>query len=327
MRKTRISPQGRGREHSRKSTLIFVLLCVSVFALCSIVSFMLTVQVVTDAPYRYLRVKNDPSVWKAEYDLDSDGKATTKYDLYLPVAPEEGKEYTLLFYVHGGGFTSGGKEEGSPVCPYYASRGVIAASANYSMAGDGANLNQMFSELRNTIAAAKEHCETLGYPVKQMVPCGLSAGGCLALLLAYREVEASHLPVAFCFAQSAPVSFEPTLWAATEDEQKAALVSELTGISFSAEDVGSEAYQEELDRISPASLVNETSVPTILGYGPSDVVVPPEIKEVILEKLEEYSVPYDYFFFPNSGHGLLRDPEVSEAFYREVDAYLEKYAQ
>ncbi len=34
---------------------------------------------------------------------------------------------------------------------------------------------------------------------------------------------------------------------------------------------------------------------------------------------------YDYIEFPNSGHGMLGDPDKSVEFYQLVDEYIERY--
>ena len=111
----------------------------------------------------------------------------------------------------------------------------------------------------------------------------------------------------------------------TEDAGRAAFVSMMTGKKFTTEDVGSEEYQQAIDEISPASLVNERTVPTVLAYGPKDKVVPVDIKYRLLEKLDEYGVVYDYIEFPHSGHGLLDDLDKSEEFYKLSDLYMERY--
>lgn len=237
---------------------------------------MIFVKVKVEKPYEYLKVKEDRNVWKVIYDLDSDGKDTTKYDLYLPANADADKDYSLIFYIHGGGFTGGNKADGKYWCPYYASKGIVAVSVNYTLSkGDGvANLNTMFEELRNTVQAVKDECAERGYNITEMATTGGSAGGCLAMLLAYREPEASPIPVKFVFEQTGPASFEPDGWGHTEDAGRAEFVSLMTGIKFTAADVGTEAYQKAIDEISPAALVNSSTVPTIIAYGPRDNVVP-----------------------------------------------------
>lgn len=304
----------------------FVVLCIALFVIAAIISFVVMLTYRVEAPYGYLKVE-DTSLYTTIYDLDTDGKETTKYDLYLPSSVDENKDYSLIFYIHGGGFTGGDKADGKYWCPYYASKGMVAVSVNYTLStGDGAaNLNTMFAELRNTMQVVVDDCARRGYNITEMATTGGSAGGCLAMLVAFREPEALPVPIRFVFEQTGPASFEPDGWGQTEDDGRALFVSMMTGKSFTAGDVGSDEYQKAIDEISPAALVNESTVPTILAYGPRDKVVPTDLKYRLLEKLDEYGVAYDYIEFPHSGHGMLDDPEKSVVFYQLVEQYIEKY--
>ncbi len=312
---------------NKLSKVAFVFLCIGAFALSGILSYKTAYKNRTESPYRYLKVKEDPSVWTVEHDLLSDGKASTTYDLYLPATVEPGKSYSMIFFIHGGGFTTGDKADGKRLCPYYASKGMVAVSANYSLAAgeDPANLNTMYDELRNTVSCAVEYCESKGYHVTEMATTGESAGGGLALLLAYREPDESPIPVRFAFVQSAPVNFDPTEWGFTEQQDLADFVTKMSGVPCKISDIGSEHYQEAINSISPSAWVTTDSVPCILGYGPRDIIVPPTLKTKLLEKLDEFGVTYRYIEFPNSGHGLLHDFDRSDEYYRLVDEYIKTY--
>lgn len=308
-------------------TLGFVLLCIILFAISFGVAFKWNLTRIGDAPYQYLKVKKDDSVWKVEYDLDSGGGDNTKYDLYYPANIDKNKNYALIFYIHGGGFTSGDKKVGAKLCPYYASHGMIAVSANYSLSSKEhpANLNMMYDELIGTIRAVKTRCADMGFNITEMATTGESAGGGLATLLAYRTPEKQPIPIRFVFAQSAPVYFDPIEWGFTEEKDQADFITNMTGKTFTVKDIGCESYLSAIEEISPAAYINENSVPAILGYGPRDIVVPPDIKQHILKQFDRYDVTYDYIEFPNSGHGLLHDLDKSEEYYKMVDMYIEKY--
>ena len=305
----------------------FGIACAGVFGVCAAVSYLIATNTKIERPYQYLKVDEDESVWKVVYDLDSDGKDTTKFDLYLPANADPNKNYSFIFYIHGGGFTSGDKADGKHWCPYYASKGMVAVSANYTLSkGDGAaNINTMYEELKYTLQVVKDYCAKEGYNITEMATTGGSAGGCLAMVCAYREPDKLPIPVKFVFEQTGPASFEPDSWGQTEDKDSAEFVSLMTGRKFTADDVGTEEYQKAIDEISPAALVNENTVPTILAYGPRDVVVPPDLKYSLLDNLDKYGVVHDYIEFPHSGHGLLDDLDKSEEFYKLTDEYITRY--
>ncbi|WP_211201793.1 alpha/beta hydrolase family protein [Paenibacillus peoriae] len=304
----------------------FIILCVVVFIISASISFAFYLNAKVTEPYKYLEVDRS-SYGEVIYDLPSDGKDTTKYDLYLPKNVDKNKNYSLIFYIHGGGFTGGDKADGKYWGPYYTSKGMVVVSVNYTLSkGDGvANLNTMYDELRNTMQVVIDDCANRGYRITEAATTGGSAGGTLAMLMAYKEPETLPVPVKFVFEQTGPALFEPDFWGQTEDDGRAMFVSMMTGYNFTAQDIGSNKYMQTIKEISPALLVNENTVPTILGYGPKDTVVPPSIKFKLLEALSIYNVEHTYIEFENSGHGLLNDIDKSEEFYKKTDAYIEKY--
>lgn len=304
--------------------IFFGAVCVLALIIVATISFTAYVAYRFAKPVEYLKV--DQKEWTVIRDIESDGKETTKFDLYLPASAIEG-DYSLIFYIHGGGFTGGDKAEGDSWCPYYAAKGMIAVSANYTLPPQdpSANINTMFRELVNTISAVKLYCEERGYHITEMAPCGISAGGCLAMLCAYRAPEELAIPVRFVFQQTGPATFDPDGWGCADDQAKAAFVSMMTGRPFTADDVGTEEYQKALDEISPSANVTGSTVPTLIAYGPKDKIVPPELKFSLIEQLDQSYVSYDYIEFPNSGHGMLNDPDKSKAFFELVDEYIEKY--
>lgn len=310
----------------RIRTIGFIVLCVALFVMSIALSFMIYLNIKVTEPYEYLKVDRD-SYGEVMYDLPSDGKNTTKYDLYLPKGIDKNKNYSLIFYIHGGGFTGGDKADGKYWGPYYASKGIILVSVNYTLAqGDGiANLNTMYTELRNTMQVVINDSLNRGYTITEVATTGGSAGGTLAMLIAYKEPETLPVPIKFVFEQTGPALFEPSFWGQTEDNQKAAFVSTMTGYHFTAKDIESDKYIQAIKEISPALLVNENTVPTILGYGPKDKVVPPNIKFKLLDALSKYKVEHTYIEFKNSGHGLLKDMDKSEEFYKKTDEYIKKY--
>ena len=77
--------------------------------------------------------------------------------------------------------------------------------------------------------------------------------------------------------------------------------------------------------ISPARQVNKNSVPTLLGYGLRDHVVPANQKDILLKALEYHQVPHDYVAFPNSNHGMYADLGRLQDFIELSMMYCELY--
>ena len=99
----------------------------------------------------------------------------------------------------------------------------------------------------------------------------------------------------------------------------------MTGVNITEEIIKSGEYEKYVDMISPARLVNENSVATLLGYGLKDHLVPRELKYKLVSALEDNGVEYDYFEFPNCNHGMYRDLDMLKQFLELSLEYCERY--
>lgn len=105
--------------------------------------------------------------------------------IYIPANIDINESQHLILYIHGGSFNSGAKEDGDVWCKYYASKGYITATLDYTLQNQGkkADLFFMNNEIKNCVDAINQKCQELGYRVTGMATCGVSAGGTLAMKL------------------------------------------------------------------------------------------------------------------------------------------------
>ena len=145
-------------------------------------------------------------------DQNYENENGNRYDLYIPAGLDRMQDQNLILYIHGGSFNSGSKADGETWCRYYAAQGYITASVDYTlqMHGKDASIYQMNKEIENAVRAIRQRTEELGYHIAGMAPFGVSAGGTLAMNLAYSGNSA--IPVRFVFQVAAPTYFEPSEW-------------------------------------------------------------------------------------------------------------------
>lgn len=310
------------------SRILFVCLCVVVFAAFALLGIFLAAKHLTTARYEYLKVNFTQDVGTTIQDLQYGEDALQTYDLYLP-ADQSRDSYSLVFFVHGGGFTGGDKGliEAVRYGEYLASKGYVVASANYRLATEDNHLsiNDMYEDLMSAVEVCVRKAAELGYPLTEMATTGGSAGGCLAMLVAFKEPERLPIPIRFVFEETGPASFAPELWGMETDEEKAYFMNAVTGENFTAEDVGTEAYHAAIDAISASAMITPDSVPILLAYGPKDKVVSVEAKFPLLEALKANGVEHTYLEFPHSGHGLMGDPDQTKVWFRMMEEYLERF--
>ncbi len=308
--------------------ILFVLLCIVVFAVVAFAAGRTSFYRTLAASRAAYMVDWNDTTGTVYSDNDIDLERQVGYDLYVP--NERGAHSdTLILYIHGGGFTSGdkGDADAQMLCKYYTSKGYVCASVNYPLQKDGktTNINLMMDEIFTQIGSIQKKSAEVGYPLGQMAVTGDSAGGCLALLYAYREKETSPIPVKLVFAMTGPTTFEPEKWGLTEKEDQADFISSFSGSNIIVDELGSERARKLLKEISPAMQVTKNSVPTVVAYGPNDKIVPVNLKYDLLDALKTNGVDYTYIEFPHSGHAMAFDPDKTKEYLDTVEDYMERY--
>jgi acetyl esterase/lipase len=120
----------------------------------------------------------------------SGGKPQT-LEVYFPKEWDPAKKVPGVLLFHGGGWTGGNLDQFRYACNYLASRGLVAATANYRMLAkkDIAGLPEGQSHKRACVTDAKsairwmkQHAEELGIDPERLITGGGSAGGHIAVL-------------------------------------------------------------------------------------------------------------------------------------------------
>ena len=263
-----------------------------------------------------------------------DGEAN-RFDLYLPA--DSGKEnYGLVVYLHPGGFTTGDKSGDTEMCQWLCSRGYVSASINYTLFSKehpDANIYTQSVEIREAMPFVVKAAQEKGYRIDQMAIGGGSAGGCLALLYAYRDADTSPVPVRMVFEAVGPSSFYPEDWVSyglDQDTDKAregaaGLFGTMAGKKITPDMFGTEEYDEEIKDISALLWVDSDTVPTVMAYGKYDKVQP-YLASVRLDKaLTDAGVAHEYIVCEHSGHGLQNDNVQYGRYMSSVEEYLKRY--
>lgn len=258
---------------------------------------------------------------------DGKGDAHT-YDLYIPDSAFSKSKVPLILYIHGGGFDEGSKDDDDNMMflKTYLNRGYVIANVNYTLLTEdnpGFGIADENDELYTAMESVLKKLKDLKVNCKEMATLGYSAGGCLALLYGYAHPEKSPIPVRFVIEGSGPADFTPSLWESTakllgrgttED-----MIRKYGGVK------GNETLQEGVDRISPASYVNENTLPTVMLYGEHDLLVPPKAKERLIENLKQYGVKYDLISCPYAGHLVAYLPNYFQKWENTALKYCDTY--
>lgn len=280
--------------------------------------------------------------WKSRYEADwndavgksvldipyGDGEAN-RFDLYLP-ADVSRESYSLVVYLHAGGFTSGDKADDASMLQWLCSKGYVACGINYTLFSDAhpeASVRSQSLEVRDAVPVVVQRAGDFGYPIGQMAIAGGSAGGCLALIYAYRDSAAAPVPLRMVFEAVGPASMDREDWTSygldKDDQAAASLLGTMAGVPLSAEDVRSGEYLEKVRDVSAVAWVGPDTVPTVMAYGAKDKVAP-FLSSVRLDAaLDSAGVDHEYFVLPHSGHGLQNDDDIFRQYMEAVERYLD----
>lgn len=185
-------------------------------------------------------------------------------DLYVDVyrRPNAGSA-PLVLAVHGGSWSGGTRHDLAPLNNYLAARGYVVASPDYRFAPQHP-FPAARDDLRETIAYLRANATRLGIDPARVVMMGRSAGGELALLVAYttpdvgiRGAVGYYAPSDLRYGFVHPSN--PRVLNSTR-----VLEQYLSGTPTTAGD----AY----DAASPITFAS-TAVPTLLMHGDSDELV------------------------------------------------------
>ena len=272
-----------------------------VFIMVFLVSAAVRIRMLGSAPQRLLQADWNGTILR-DISYGEHG-----YDLYIPDGLDPDDDQHLILYIHGGSSNSGSKEDGDAWCRFYGSKGFITATVDYTLQNHGtpATIYMMNSEIENAVASIKDEAEKEGYHIKDMAVSGVSAGGTLAMNLAFGGNSA--IPVKFVFQLAAPAWLDPEDWALLKrvDHLKSneEFLLMMTGDAYG-----------DWKAISPAGIVSENPVPVLMGYGLKDHCVPLDQKVILMESLENAGAAFDYIEFPKSNHGMYNDLDKMQEF-------------
>lgn len=238
--------------------------------------------------------------------------ARNKMDVYLPA--NRSKETTpVMIMIHGGGWTQGDKADFAAFVDTMKRRLPSYAIFNitYRLSANGQNL---FPSQEQDVKQCIEYINSKRneYSISsKYVLIGASAGGHLALLQSYKYTSPIKVKAVVSF-------FGPTELTQLYNNPPNALIPLLLfTVTGTNPTVNPAIYQQS----SPSTFAVSTSPPTLLIHGGLDPLIPASQSTFLRDKLNTVSVPNQFVFYPNGGHG---DWDASTYFdaFNKTEAFL-----
>jgi acetyl esterase/lipase len=216
-------------------------------------------------------------------------------DIYRPPAGTEKR--MALIHFHGGGFARGSKDTLAGKAMPITARGYVSITAQYRLSG-AAKWPSQIDDAKTHIRWVRANASSLGIDPQRIAIVGSSAGGHIALFTA-GQADAG---LAACIA------FYPQ--------------TDVKNIAQALMPPGSN--EAAIGDASPIAHIKAGYPPTVIFHGLSDVTIPPENSQHLLQVLHDAKVPSELHTFAGVPHEFDMHPEFAENCAALIDFFLDR---
>ncbi len=226
-------------------------------------------------------------------------KKTKQADLaifvhYPPGWKDTDKRAAIVFFF-GGGFQFGSVSQFEPQAAYFASRGMLAARADYRVKSrHGVEPNACVEDAKSAIRWLRQNAARLGIDSNRIVASGSSSGGYLAACSACPELDAAGEDTSISSKPNATVLFFPFLPFVNEQSKWT---------------------------IVPTLHLAKDAPPTLILFGTKDELL--KRGEEFMARSKEVGHRAELFLAADVGHGFFNAPIWRDRTLYRVDEFLE----
>lgn len=261
----------------------------------------------------------------AMYNQKYGERGCQKYDLYLPKNLDKTSPQGIILFIHGGSWNMGSKENFTWACRRFTKKGYITATLDYDLVDEGSKkmakvtgskegstIFDMIDDVRLCIKALDQQLRSMGINPCGLAVAGESAGSHLSMLFAYGHAKESAIPIKMIMNLTSAVSFKYGSNNASTPEDMVKLINGATHWNLTIDEYKNPGPEtlKKLDSISPVSLITKDAPPTLMGFAGKDTTVGTNQYPTIKPVLDQYNIPNEVVWWPNSSHTLASDPGV-----------------
>ena len=253
--------------------------------------------------------------------------------VYKPSSATPGQFAPILLYIHGGGFSMGDRFESATNLRWFADRGWLALSIDYTLSSvDRQTWDIATSQVGCAMAWTAANGARLGGDPARISLLGSSAGGNLAINAAYLA-NAGRL-VSSCGGTVPRASAVSALYPPVD--LAAAWVSQVPAISdmarqFNRYYVGGSPQQfpDRYRFVASATHINAAAPPTLVIFGDNDHLVPPDATDRFAQLARKAGIDVESIRFPYGDHAFnLNQSGIGNQFYLGMtDRFLSEHGQ
>lgn len=277
----------------------------------------------------YIKHYPDNRIFLNEY-YAKDKNERQKYDLVFPKKAQG--NMGLVLCIHGGGWVAGSKDEYTKALFQVSEeKGVAAACMNYRYVSENVNYDDVLDDITSALTAIKAKGAKYGINFDKVLLTGISAGGHLSLLYAYTKKDVAPIEPVCVVELCGPTDLENPFFYSVENRVGASVGVEYfrniisNGIGFNIDLNNFDTTRAAMKKYSPINYIDENTVPTVIGQGTADDIVPYQNSVDLDKRLTEFNVEHTFISFPNSNHECEDKESMSEImklFFGYIDTYL-----
>jgi acetyl esterase/lipase len=240
---------------------------------------------------------SDASAIKVDKDVvvGKGGGTDLHCDIYRPPAGTEKR--MALVHFHGGGFARGSKETLAAKITPITARGYVSIAAQYRLSG-AAKWPAQIEDAKTHIRWVRANASSLGIDPARIAIVGYSAGGHIALFTASQP----GTELAACIAFYPQTDVRPVAAALMPPGSDDAAITDA----------------------SPIAHIKAGYPPTVIFHGLSDVTIPPENSQHLLQTLRDAKVSSELHTFTGVPHEFDMHPEFAETCAALADFFLDR---
>ncbi len=234
-----------------------------------------------------------PLTFRQELNVSYGSDSDQVFDLYLPANRTLNTKVMIL--VHGGGWTSGDKEDMNPLKDLMLQDlpNIAIVNINYRLADENNAPYPMQIEDITTIVNMLKTNQN-DYVISDDIGfLGTSAGAHLSMLWSY------------AFDTNSDVKMVASIVGPTNFTDPAYLNNQNPVLQELIDTFGIDTTNTFLEEVSPYHQVTADAPPTILFYGGQDPLIPTSQGVDMEAKLASLGVTHQFTLYPNAGHGWI----------------------
>jgi len=235
------------------------------------------------------------------------GNVALNLHIYNPKNFDEKKTHNVIIFFHGGGWNNGSHKAFKRQSMYFASRGMVAISAEYRLKNThGTTPYDAVEDAKSAIRFVRKHAKELKINPNTITAGGGSAGGHLAASCGLLKMwDNSREELSVSSKPNALVLLNPVL-------------------DLGPERFAHKRFGKDYKSLSPIHNISNNAPPTIILVGTEDRILPVPTVKKYQSKMESSGNRCDLVLYEGQGHAFFAKPPLKYFIETtdEIDRFL-----